>query len=306
MTFSKVVGFFSEKGGAGKSTATLLLALFLRYLGRKVVVLDTDPSGWASMLLAYKEYLDGRFYEDINPAHRQESILGLVEAFLSDDDVVGLFVKALRTSSLFAPDDPLAVRYIPPSKELSKYLSQDDKYNDAFHGVLVEVEGSLPDLLRDCILIVDTAPNDRLMQWAAFNIAGLPGGAFIPIGYSLMDIQGSAATVSALLRMETPILGLIPIGDRDRKTDQVELENLGNLYRVLPPIPDMASLSRNTWVPELRIPTRALPTLHAMCEILEIPSRTAALRRQAEESSNRGYLDVRIPMPAYSSRPAEK
>jgi hypothetical protein len=135
------------------------------------------------------------------------------------------------------------------------------------------------------------------MQWAAFNITGFSGGAFIPIGNSLMDIQGSASTVDGLKRIGTPILALAPIRDRGTKSAQRELESLSSLYRVLPIIPDMDSLANNKWVSSLHIPSRAIPALTTICEILNIPSRNPDLHRQVEASRDRGYLDVRIPLP---------
>jgi cellulose biosynthesis protein BcsQ len=297
MTLPCVAGILSEKGGVGKTTLTLLLALFLRYLGRKVLVLDMDPSAWSSLLLAYKEFLEGTFYQEVNPEHKRESILGLVEAYVNDEEIVELFAKSIRSSTLFQPDDPYRIRYIPPSKDLIKFLSIDNNLNDAFRRVLQEISETNPGPLRDTIVIADTAPNDKLMQWSAFNIAGFPGGAFIPIGNSLIDIQGSAITVDGLKRLGTPILALAPIGDRGLKTAQRELEALSSLYRVLPIIPDMDSLANNKWVSALRIPFRTLPSLIGICEILEIPCRNSALHRRVEEARDHGFLDVSVPLP---------
>jgi cellulose biosynthesis protein BcsQ len=297
MKSSCVVGILSEKGGVGKTTLTLLIALFLRYLGRKVLVVDMDPSAWSSLLLAYKEFLGGTFYEEVNPESKRESVLGLVEAYVNDEDILELFAKSIRSSSLFEENDPYPIRYIPPSKGLGKFLSDDNNLNDAFRLVLQDVVKSLPNLLRDTFIIVDTAPNDKLMQWSAYNIAGFHGGAFVPIGNSLMDIQGSAITVDGLKRVGAPILALAPIGDRGLKTAQRELEALSSLYRVLPVIPDMDSLANNKWVTSLRLPLRTIPALTAICEILEVPCRTPELHRQVEEARERGYLDVRIPLP---------
>jgi cellulose biosynthesis protein BcsQ len=297
MTKTCVVGILSEKGGVGKTTLSLLLALFLRYLGRKVLILDMDPSAWSSMLLAHKEYLAGLFYEEVNPNQKRETIRGLVEAYINDEDITELFARSVRTSTLFEADDPIPIRYIPPSKDLDDFLSVDSHLNNAFNHILQEVLELHPSLLKDTIIIVDTAPNDKLMQWAAFNITGFSGGAFIPIGNSLMDIQGSAATVDGLKRVGTPILALAPIRDRGTKSAQRELESLSSLYRVLPIIPDMDSLANNKWVSSLHIPSRAIPALTTICEILNIPSRNPDLHRQVEASRDRGYLDVRIPLP---------
>jgi chromosome partitioning protein len=47
------VAFISPKGGAGKTTAALLLALGLNERGRKVAIIDSDPNKplvhWAEM-----------------------------------------------------------------------------------------------------------------------------------------------------------------------------------------------------------------------------------------------------------------
>lgn len=43
-----VITFANTKGGAGKTTAVLLLASELSYRGNKVCVIDTDPQRWVS------------------------------------------------------------------------------------------------------------------------------------------------------------------------------------------------------------------------------------------------------------------
>lgn len=297
MTQSQFIGIVSEKGGVGKTTLTLLLALFLRFLGRKVLVLDMDPSAWSSLLLASKEFRVGSFYEEVNPDKKRESILGLVEAFVDNEDVVELFVQSIRTSTLFEPDDPFAIRYIPPSKLLEDFLAVEKNLNDAFSQVLQEVSTALPELFRDTIVLVDTAPNAKLMQWAAFSISPFPGGAFVPIGNSLMEIQGSAITVDALKQVGTTILALAPTKDRGTKSAQRELDSLSSLYRVLPIIPDIDSLANNKWVSELRIPLRAIPSLTEICDILNIPARSPELKKMVEDARNIKYIDVSIPLP---------
>jgi cellulose biosynthesis protein BcsQ len=297
MTESQFIGIVSEKGGVGKTTLTLLLALFIRFLGRRVLVIDLDPSAWSSMLLASKEYRAGSFYVDVNPDKKRESILGLVEAFLNDEDVVELFVQSIRTSTLFDTDDPLSIRYIPPSKDLDSFLKVETNLNDAFNQILKEVSNSLPDLFKDTVVLVDTAPNARLMQWAAYNLSGFPGGAFVPIGNSLMEIQGSAITVDALKQVGTTILALAPTKDRGTKSAQRELDSLSSLYRVLPIIPDTDSLANNKWVSDLRIPLRAIPCLTEICDILKIPARSPELNKLVEEGRNVKYIDVRTPLP---------
>ena len=43
-----VITFANTKGGAGKTTAVLLLASELAHMGHRVTVLDTDPQHWMS------------------------------------------------------------------------------------------------------------------------------------------------------------------------------------------------------------------------------------------------------------------
>jgi cellulose biosynthesis protein BcsQ len=50
------LGFFSVKGGTGKSTAAFATAVAAAQLGRRVVVVDTDPSGWLSSALGVLDH----------------------------------------------------------------------------------------------------------------------------------------------------------------------------------------------------------------------------------------------------------
>ena len=54
-----VITFANTKGGAGKTTAVLLLATELAHLGHRVTVLDADPQYWVS-----------RWYDASQPVNR--------------------------------------------------------------------------------------------------------------------------------------------------------------------------------------------------------------------------------------------
>lgn len=56
---AKIISVCSEKGGAGKTTATLNIARGLAKKGKKVLVIDLDQQGNASRALGYIK--DGKY-----------------------------------------------------------------------------------------------------------------------------------------------------------------------------------------------------------------------------------------------------
>ena len=81
-----VISFANTKGGAGKTTAVLLLATELIRLGHRVTVLDADPQHWIS-----------RWAEMTGPTHNLQVISEVTQCSLEthlreNDDVTDYFI----------------------------------------------------------------------------------------------------------------------------------------------------------------------------------------------------------------------
>ena len=49
----KIVAFTNQKGGVGKTNTTVNLAVGLARMGKKVLIVDTDPQGDATKSLGF-------------------------------------------------------------------------------------------------------------------------------------------------------------------------------------------------------------------------------------------------------------
>jgi chromosome partitioning protein len=88
-----IITLCNQKGGSGKTTLTLLLALALDSIGRKVAVIDHDPQGTSSQAIKYLRE------EDLTKIELSSSANGFDATFIDTapklDDVLA---KAIRAS----------------------------------------------------------------------------------------------------------------------------------------------------------------------------------------------------------------
>lgn len=89
---TEVVAVVNQKGGVGKTTTAINLAASLAYLGKKVLLIDADPQGNATIGLGIDRY---------NVEH------SLYEALIGKDDLGGTMRETGVRNLYFVPSSPL-------------------------------------------------------------------------------------------------------------------------------------------------------------------------------------------------------
>ncbi len=190
----RVISLLSEKGGVGKSTATVNIAVALVGLGCRVLVIDLDgvacstltldgPTGW---LTSIATCLSGE--QDIAALVRPTPVAGL-------DLVPGSpALKALEADGFFAQGDERGPRWRPET--------------------LQRAVGSLSGRGWDIVLI-DCPGGDLVMERLALMASD---EVIVPTGLSVFDLTGAVYTCQTILEIQQArggkpeLLGFLPIG----------------------------------------------------------------------------------------------
>ena len=123
MAESKIVALANQKGGVGKTTSAINLAAAVARLGKKVLVVDSDPQGNTSSGLGVVDGQEGRrhlyhcYMDEIDPSGAVCPVEGLDKLFVlpTSIDLVGVEVELMtapkRERYLSKVLQPLAGEY---------------------------------------------------------------------------------------------------------------------------------------------------------------------------------------------------
>jgi chromosome partitioning protein len=167
------IAIANQKGGCGKTTTAVCLALCLKDMGSKVLVTDMDPQGSATQSL----------YPD------KESLEHTIYDLLIDSDTVEI-PKVMN--SIGENLDLLPANVVLSSAE--QMLAGKERREERLRGVLDRVEDGYD------FTIIDSPPNIGLLTFNALTAAD---EVIIPVDPSFFSLQGVSRVVEALELLES-------------------------------------------------------------------------------------------------------
>ncbi len=202
----KTIPIINNKGGVGKTTTTVNLAAGLGREGHRVLVVDLDSQGSASLALGVDR-------DDLNPS--SASVL------FGENDA----------SDVARPTDTTGVDVLPGSLRLADAdtrLASVDGREERLTQVLSEIEREYDTILIDC------APSTSLLTINALVAAD---AFIIPVAPSYLSLEGvvSLGEVVKNVRMSlgeaAPVLGvLLTMVDRDDEETRAIIDEVRNHY----------------------------------------------------------------------------
>jgi chromosome partitioning protein len=159
----RTIAVVNQKGGCGKSITSINLAAFLAREQRRVLVVDMDPQGHATLGLLADAVQPSRTVYDVfvRDAGRQPTPLGDV-------------IRTVRENLDVAPAD---IRLSAISERLAGLVGREDILSDA----IASVEG------RYDYVVVDCPPNVGLLT---FNALKACSEAIVPMDPSFFSLHG--------------------------------------------------------------------------------------------------------------------
>nr|WP_319949334.1 ParA family protein [uncultured Shimia sp.] len=208
------ISFCSPKGGCGKSTCCILLALEIARRGLSVIIIDSDPKGWLSSWAAIKPLPAGlavrRSAKDELTEAALDAVLEadyiLVDVEGSDDasitDAIMISDLVIVPSQASRPDALGAVQTLKQVRRRSRLLNRDIParvlmtFTEA-GAVQYRITGDVKDILKDAgapLLCVQLAYRPMFKSMVTF------GGDYMDLPSRLQgsNLESAKGNVTAL------------------------------------------------------------------------------------------------------------
>jgi len=192
----------NQRGGVAKTTTTVTLARYLADMGKRVLIIDTDPQGSVSVVLGLKA--EGRSLH--NFIIRKHAFRDCLVAAHERIDVLCSNRETVQTETILMGET---------ARELT------------FQSIFPGVDGAY-----DAVLI-DVAPSISLLQTCAMLYARQ---LLIPVSMDPLSLQGAAASfetakmLNPLFRTDIRVVGVLPVMvDRRLQITETILQSLRDI-----------------------------------------------------------------------------
>ncbi len=181
----KVLAFFNNKGGVGKTTLVYHLAWMFSKMGKKVLVADLDPQANLTSMFLEESILESIWDSDKQP---HDSIMKCLDPIIQGTgDIAPAPVRWINSRLGLIPGDLELSRFEAKlSESWGKCLDQDPpsfRVTTAFHRILREADST-----GDTdIALIDVGPNFGATNRAALICAD---GIVVPLAPDLFSLQG--------------------------------------------------------------------------------------------------------------------
>lgn len=183
----RVVTFYNEKGGVGKTTDTVQSALELSYRNFKVLIIDNEMQGHSVTSLLDKQHL---------PVEISEGESNTANLYASDKVVAPYMIR--ENLYIFGSDDRLTpFNSNLDSRVVDNFLSAVERFTQEFDYILL-----------------DCSPTYGVLSLTAVE-ASASGGVVIPAKLDELSLEQSEKTIDHINRFNkraktpTPILGIL-------------------------------------------------------------------------------------------------
>jgi chromosome partitioning protein len=230
---TKVIAFFNQSGGVGKSSLTMNLGYHLAKKKQKVLLVDMDPQGSLTAFMGLepseldKTIYDAILAEEILPIHKDLHFMDLVPANINLSGAeLELVTADMRDMRFKDAIEPILDSYdfilidCPPSLGILSYIS----LVAATH-VLIPIQTEYKSL-KGTELLLKTIARVRTRANRQIQIAGI-----VPTMYDSRTVQGEQSlksiqeSLSKVAHVYTPIPRAVAFADASQEHIPLSLYN---------------------------------------------------------------------------------